>query len=107
MVVVANNGGPRDMKMTALVFRFPATPEGRQLLKDMLPGIRQGSVPPGFDVERCDFDDLAGELEDGYATYIDYLEGRGLDDLNDGEKADLAEWKKKQADKRRQGGGGK
>ena len=81
--------------MTAPVFRFPATPEGRQLLKDTARKEGMYGVEPGLDFDTCDFDELAGELEDGYATYIDYLEGRELDDLNDGEKADLAEWKTK------------
>ena len=67
------------MKMTALVFRFPTTPEGRQLLKDMLPGIRQGSVPPGFDVERCDFDDLAADLKKGEGVYEAWIEEQERD----------------------------
>jgi len=67
------------MKTPATVFRLPATPEGRQLLKDMLPGIRQGSVPPDFDVERCDFDDLAADLKKGEGVYAAWIEEQERD----------------------------
>ncbi len=92
--------GLGDMKMPAAVFRFPTTPEGRQLLKDMLRGEGMCSLLLGLDPDTCDFDDLATELEDGYAAYIDYLESRGLDDLNASEKAELTEWKREQSGKR-------
>lgn len=66
--------------MTAPMFRFPATPEGRQLLKDMLRGARMDSVTPDFDFDTCDFDDLAAYcLKDDveYEAWLKEREGGG------------------------------
>ena len=94
--------------MTASVFIFPGTSEGRQLLKDMLRGARMDSVTPDFDFESCDFDDLAADLKKGEGVYEEWLESRDPDDLDASEKAELAEWKRKHAGRRhqeREGGG--
>ena len=95
--------------MTATIFRFPTTPEGRQLLKDMLRGARMDSVTPDFDFYACDFDDLAADLKKGEGVYEAWLESRDPDDLDAKEKAELAEWKMEHSDKCRQEreGGGK
>ena len=81
------------MKMTALVFRFPTTPEGRQLLKDMLRAARVDGSPDGFHFNMIDFDqaaaDAPAEMEAGYTTYIDYLESRNPDDLDASERASV------------------
>ena len=47
------------MKMTATVFNFPATPAGRQALKDMLPFVRDGHLPDGMVIAGQDWDALA------------------------------------------------
>ena len=90
--------------MTAPLSRSPATPEGRQLLKDMLCAARMDGSPDGFHFDKIDFDqaaaDAPAEMEAGYATYIDYLESRNPDDLDASERAALAEWKMEKSDKR-------
>ena len=45
--------------MTATVFKFPATPAGRQALKDMLPFVRDGHLPDGMAIAGQDWDALA------------------------------------------------
>ncbi|MCZ6885043.1 MAG: hypothetical protein O7E53_01615 [Alphaproteobacteria bacterium] len=66
--------------MTAPVFKFPATPEGRQLLKDMLPAVRNGRLPDGMPIAGQDWDALAvqgaRELEE-YERWRKEQEGGG------------------------------
>lgn len=66
------------MKMTAIVFKFPTTPEGRQLLKDMLPAVRNGRLPDGMAIAGQDWDALAvqgaRELEE-YERWLQEQEG--------------------------------
>lgn len=47
------------MKITAPVFRLPTTPEGRELLRSMLPFVRNGRLPDGMAIAGQDWDALA------------------------------------------------
>lgn len=62
--------------MTAPIVHLPLTPEGRHLLRLVLPFVRpDGTLPDGSSIYGTDFDEAAAEIERSECGEMDSREG--------------------------------